>query len=285
VPTVKQVQAGMAQARDRGFLWRISKGGHSSWLYGTLHVAKLDWMYPGATVMRAAQSSDRIALEMDMLDPDITRRLAAAMGQGAGEPLPEALAQRLRKQADRACLPPQALESMSAEMQVTALSVMSARADGLDPGYAIDPFLASLGRGWHKPVVSLETPESQLELLRSRSEPERVAVVEKALDELESDRARAMVRRIADIWADSRLDELQHYTQWCDCANTEEERRALHRLIDERNPRLAERIAEIHESGQSVFAAVGSLHMIGPNGLPALLRQRGYAVERIDFPR
>ena len=29
-----------------------------------------------------------------------------------------------------------------------------------------------------------------------------------------------------------------------------------------------------------MFAAVGSLHMIGPKGLPALLRQRGYRVEQ-----
>jgi len=34
-----------------------------------------------------------------------------------------------------------------------------------------------------------------------------------------------------------------------------------------------------------VFAAVGSLHMIGPKGLPALLRQRGYRVEQGEFAR
>lgn len=29
-------------ASDRGFLWRITKGGHPSWLYGTLHLAQRD---------------------------------------------------------------------------------------------------------------------------------------------------------------------------------------------------------------------------------------------------
>jgi len=32
-----------------------------------------------------------------------------------------------------------------------------------------------------------------------------------------------------------------------------------------------------------VFAAVGSLHMIGGLGLPALLQERGYKVVRVDF--
>ena len=52
---------------------------------------------------------------------------------------------------------------------------------------------------------------------------------------------------------------------------------------DDRNPGLAKGIAAIHESGQTVFAAVGSLHMIGPMGLPQLLAKRGYRVERIEF--
>lgn len=284
VPTPEQAKAGLAKAHDHGFLWRVTKDGHSSWLYGTVHVARMEWMYPGATVLRAAAASDRIALELDMLDPDIARRLSAALRADAGATVPEPLAQRVRRQAERACLPPQFLSAMSPEMQVTTLSVMAARADGLDPSYAIDPFFSGLGRGLNKPVVSLETPEMQLALLRADSEAERISTVEKGLDELESDRARVMVRRIAEVWANGRLDELQNYEQWCECARTPDERQAMHRLLDERNPGLAERVAEMHESGRIVFAAVGSLHMIGPNGLPALFAQRGYRVERIEFP-
>jgi uncharacterized protein YbaP (TraB family) len=33
-----------------------------------------------------------------------------------------------------------------------------------------------------------------------------------------------------------------------------------------------------------VFAAVGALHMTGPQGLPRLMAARGYLVERIPFP-
>ena len=284
-PTPDEVQAGMAHARDRGFLWRIRKDGHNSFLYGTVHVAKAGWMYPGDSVMSAAKDSDRIALELDMLDPDIARRLDAALRADAGAQVPPALERRLQRQAERACLPLQLLASMSPDMQVTTLSVMAARDDGLDPGYAIDVVLAGLGRGLGKPVVSLETPESQAQLLRAESQAERDAAVEAGLQELESDRARATLRHIAEVWAAGRLDELQRYEQWCDCARTPDERRAMHRLLDERNPAMAERIAALHESGLRVFAAVGSLHMIGPSGLPALFAQRGYQVERIDFPR
>ena len=56
-------------------------------------------------------------------------------------------------------------------------------------------------------------------------------------------------------------------------------------MLDARNPGMAAGIAALHESGQKVFAAVGSLHMIGPSGLPALMAHRGYRVEQIHFPR
>jgi uncharacterized protein YbaP (TraB family) len=282
-PTPEQAQSAMRSARDRGFLWRIRKGGRSSWLYGTLHVGKLDWMFPGATVMRALAGSERIALELDVLDEAVAQRLSEAVRAGSDEVLPEPLSQRLRAQAERACMP--ALGVLAPELQALTLSIMSARVDELDPSYAIDPFFAGLARQLHKPVVSLETPEAQVELLRSASAQERQATIEKTLDELESGRARAMIRRIADVWANGRLDELQRYEQWCDCAQSDADRRLLRRLLDERNVGLAERIAALHEGGHTVFAAVGSLHMIGAAGLPALLAQRGYEVERIEFPR
>jgi len=57
----------------------------------------------------------------------------------------------------------------------------------------------------------------------------------------------------------------------------------MRRMLDERNPGLANGIDAIHASGKTVFAAVGSLHMIGKLGLPALLSERGYKVERVDF--
>ena len=54
-------------------------------------------------------------------------------------------------------------------------------------------------------------------------------------------------------------------------------------MLDDRNPALAERIDALHMGGKSVFAAVGSLHMVGKLGLPLLMAQRGYQVERVEF--
>ena len=92
-----------------------------------------------------------------------------------------------------------------------------------------------------------------------------------------------MLERIARVWAEGRYDELDRYKEWCECLDTEAERAMHRRLLDERNPALAERIDDMHRAGKAVFAGVGSLHMIGPAGLPALLGQRGFQVERVPL--
>ena len=285
MPTPAQVNAGMLRARDRGFLWRITKDDRVSYLYGTIHIAKADWIYPGPTLVKAAQSVDAIALEMDLQDADIVQRFQAALAASPKPTLPEGMTLRLQAQMAKECLPAQVAQAMSPEMLVNTLIVLSARRDGLDPGYGIDAVYGGMARGLKKPAYSLETPEAQLKLLQGDTPEDTIRMVEQALQGLEGPEVRAMMTRLGRMWAESRFDELARYEEWCDCTKTEFDRAMLKRMLDDRNPALADKIDAMHASGQRVFAAVGSLHMIGSTGLPTLMAQRGYQVERVDFAR
>lgn len=282
-PTPEQLRSGIRHARDHGFLWRISKGGRSSWLYGTLHVARFEWSFPGPTVSSALQASDTIALEIDALDPEVQRRMAQALGAQPHPALPPALQRRLERAAQAECVPAQALAALAPEMQVATLTTLLGRRDGLDAAYGIDVVLAGWGREAKRRVVSLETPELQLKALQSASPAEAVDSVENALDQLESGRALPQLLRMARVWADGDWPALSAYESWCDCIKTAADRAEMARMLDDRNVGLADGIDALHEHGQRVFAAVGSLHMIGPAGLPALLARRGYRVERITY--
>jgi len=287
LPTTEQVRSGMREARDHGFLWRLRRDGRVSFLYGTVHVARVEWMYPGPRVLRALNASDTVALELDLLDPDIQRRLGgavAAKAQGGGTPgsaLPAEMQQRLQRQIEAECLPAQALAALSPEMQVVTLTTLAGRRDGLDPSYGIDIFLAGWAHAASKTVVSLETPELQIALLKADTEAERNEFVQGALAQLEAGQSRPMLRRMTQAWADGNLADFATYGEWCDCIKTDADSKAMARLLDDRNPALADAVAALHARGQRVFAAVGSLHMAGPMGLPALLAQRGFQVERL----
>ncbi|MBX3626917.1 MAG: TraB/GumN family protein [Rhizobacter sp.] len=288
-PSPEAVARASEQARDRGFLWRIRKGGRTSWLYGTIHLGRLEWVFPGPQVTDALRASDVAAFELDFSDPALVQRLQDGLGAAARDPaapvLPDDLAARLRRQLQAACAPLELQQALPPEMLAATLTVMAARRDGLDAGYAIDPALAQLARREGKEVVSLETPEQQIGLLRSESAAELRESVDKMLGDLERGRVRPLLRRVATAWEQGRAAELSNYRRWCECARTPQERQALKALLDDRNGPMAERIDALHTGGKTVFAAVGSLHMFGPAALPALLAARGYEVARVEFQR
>ncbi len=288
-PTAKpltraQIADSLQRATDHGFLWRITKGGRTSYLFGTIHAAMIDWVFPGPSILEAINASDTIALELDLLDPDIRQRLAEAVKAKAGDTLPAPLAARMRARMAAECVDAEALSALGPELQMASLTVLSARRSGIDPAYAIDINLAAFGRYVKKPVVSLETPELQGKVLQM-APADRQAFISTGLDDLDSGRAGPILERIATIWALSDWKSLSSYKEWCLCQRTPGERALMKRLLDDRNVPLAARIDSIHASGKRVFAAVGVLHMTGPNGLPALLKKRGYKIEEGDFTR
>ena len=282
-PTPEMIQTGMSKARDHGFLWRISKNGHASYLYGTIHLGKFDWMFPGKQVTQAIRATDTIALELDMLDKNVQEEMAKRMAKLHSKTLPIALDKRMRKQAEANCISYESIASLTPEFQVVALTMMVGRKAGLESGYAIDAVLAGIGHKAKRNMVSLESAEMQLNALQMKNTNETLAFVESSLVEMETDRSLKMLNSIAKYWEESNYAEMERFNEWCDCLNTEIERVMMKRLLDDRNPEMAVKIDALHTSGKHVLAAVGSLHMFGPLGLPTLLAQRGYQVEKITF--
>lgn len=279
-----QLTPARGEPRDRGFLWRISAAGHTSWLYGTIHINKQHWALPGPQTAAALRASNTLALEMDFDDPSIQQRFAKLISRRAGE-VPTELASRVNVQLARVCLPEALVAQMHPSILLSTIELIGLRADGLYFEYGADQMLAEQARAQHKPIVSLETPEVQADAMLGRDAVVDVDEITESLETLEGHRSQALTRTLLTAWAASDLPSLESYAQWCDCMTTPKEIAATRRLLDDRNPALAEAIDALHRKGRSVFAAVGALHMIGPAGLPALLRQRGYRVERVVFAK
>lgn len=278
-PSAEALQAAAQRAQDRGLLWRLQKDGRTAWLFGSVHLGRLDWALPGPTLRAALQASDTVALELDVLDPRLPARLQPPPGT-AMPALAAPLRERLARQVRAACLPDEAAGQHPVMLGIT-LTLLAARRDGLDAGYAQEFVLAGFAMQTGKTVVGLETPEAQRDALLVSDPAEVNRLVGAMLDQLDSGQARRNALRLAEAWARSDLDTLADHERWCDCVATDADRAWLKRLNDDRNPNLADRIAALHAEGRAVFAAVGVLHMTGPQALPRLLAERGFTVERV----
>ncbi len=281
-PSAAQWQAAQRDARDLGLLWRLSKDGRDSWLFGTIHVGKLAWSAPGPALRQALAQSDVLALEIDPTDAMLAARLQQAARQAPPADDP-ALRQRLQAQAAAACLNGDALQGLHPMLQLLTLTLLQARTQDLDAAFSQELMLARTARAAGLRVVALETEEQQIGALMPADALQMRRLVEQSLEQLESGRGGTVLRRMAEAWAAGDLDTLQRHAEWCECADTEEQRAWLRRLNDERNDHLARGIDALHRRGQRVFAAVGALHMTGPRALPGLLQQLGYKVQRVGF--
>ena len=284
-PTPEQAQRNADEAVDHGLLWKATKDGRAVYLYGTIHVAKLSWAFPGRDVLKAVMASDVVALELDMTDPGVLDHLRKAIERRPdAPPLPDALQRRLAAQMAAACVAPETLAAMRPEMQAVTVEVLEGRQFGLYPDYGIDERdRRDRPRHLNKPIRSLETPESQASLLVSDDPAETAATVDQVLDELEGGKGPTMLQRLAGDWQRGDLADMDAYPAWCECLDTPQQRADFVKLVDDRNPLMADKIVKWHAEGKSLFVAVGSLHMTGHVGLPELLKARGFQVERVAF--
>ena len=287
-PTAEQITAAAtSQARDRGVLWRITKDGRTSHLYGSIHVGRLEWAFYGPRMSTALAASDVLALELDVTDPTLAARTQAAT---AALPPPPALAPdvqaRLRRQWDAQCVPAAGiaeLEKLHPMLQLSTLTLLVARLDGLELGYGQEFVLAGLAQRFQRPIVSLETPELQIAALAG-VEPAKVGdAVAESLAQVEDGRARRVLQRLAAAWENGDMPGLEAYESWCECVPDEESRAYMRKINDDRNVHIAAGIERLHGEGKRVFAAVGVLHMSGEKALPTLLAGLGFQVERVDY--
>lgn len=269
-----------APPRDRGLLWRATRDGRVLHLYGTLHVGKPHWRKLGPRTAAALRDSEVLALEIDPLDPTLAEAMAALPHP---RQWPAALRERLDQAYRRACMAPESMATLHPLLQVTTLTVMEARWFGLDASHSAEAVLAAQARGPGRRIVALETVATQLRALVPADEAEARTLFEQALEQLENQAARRVLQTLATAWERGDLATLEDPAAWCACNLGEADRAFMARLTDARNAALAEGIVAQHRAGKRVFAAVGALHMAGPQSLPKLLEQQGFKVERVRF--
>lgn len=280
--TSEMLAAARRDARDHGLLWRAEKDGRVSWLYGTSHLARMEWLMPGPTVRRALQDSAVLALELNPLDAPSMLPLSTPVDPAQAERvLTPARRARMARAEELACVPPGELDAMRPGLRAATLVALRGREVGLHAEYAMDTLLAVLASRQKKTIMALESASDQLALLAGSTDEEEGVRVDDALGQLESGVLPQMLNRLTRAWASGDEDTLASYAQWCQCAQSDADRLYLRRLLDERNGPMAEKIDVLHTGGAPVFAAVGALHMVGPQGLPALLRERGFTVQRV----
>lgn len=281
IPTEAQAADAARAAQDRGFLWSVQRDGKTSYLYGTLHVGKLAWAMPGPRVAKALRASQVLAMELDVSDPRVQQQMAALVRSDGPSSLSAEAQAQLREAAKALCVDWDTLGPLRPEFQLTTLLMTLARYEDLDAGFGSEVALAAMAPHLGLPTRSLETGTEQVAALSAASSAELAEWVQTGVNDLRTDKARRQLRKLSRVWADSDIQRLERYPHWCECEGTAAERAVLDRVVKQRNVTLAERIDALIRQEGPAFVAVGALHMVGSDGLPTLLKARGFTVMQV----
>ena len=264
----------------RPALWLVEgPGGQQAWLFGTIHALPepVEWRSPA--IEQALAGSDRLVLEVARIDDDAgTARVFAGLAQSSGlPPLEQRLAPDERDELAAAMrtdgLQPGALDGYETWAAALLLQQAATKAGASDSANGID---RALLRGYAKPVEEFEGAAAQLAIFDRLPEATQRSLLSAALTDPKE--AASELDRLAHAWAKADLDLIDRETNQ-EFLSDPVLREAL---LTGRNRAWAARLTAMLRGGAHPFVAVGTAHLVGKDGLPALLAAHGYKVTRLQ---
>jgi uncharacterized protein YbaP (TraB family) len=277
----------VAPARLRhGALYRITRAGQTSYLFGTLHVGAVNDASLAPEVRQAMAHSHLLVVELDTraqapYQLALRRHARYRAGDSIAHHITPATLAALTDALHGFGIPVHEMACYKPWLLANMLTGMALARGGLARSAGAEFSLLASAQQQGKPVAELESADQQLALFDTLDDAAGERYLRETLHDLASGRALQKARAMIAAWtaADAAgLDAQLPAFAAGDSVVSDFTRRTL---LDKRNPEMASRLEHLIDSGQLAFVGVGLLHLLGKQGLPRLLQQRGYQVERV----
>lgn len=269
----------------RPLLWKVSDADNSVYLLGSFHLLKADDYPLPAEVDRAFDDAESLLFEIDPREMNSPETMAAArkyMTYEPGKSLSSVLPKPTLEKLDRAVAAGggsvQAMEQSEPWAVSLGMILTMTQAMGYKAELGLDRNLMERAAKAGKPTAGLETVDAQLKAMDSVPYDEQA----KGLDEFLDDPMKTA----------QQMNDMHAWWRAGDVAKLDSDMRVematktpvSYKLLDvDRNniwlPLIEQRLTG--SSKDDTLIVVGSLHLLGKDGLVEKLRAKGYKVERV----
>jgi hypothetical protein len=268
-------------AQEKSFLWKVSKGEKSVYLLGSIHYLKKENFPLRKTILDALDSSKRLVLEIDLNSASAASAQRLTVEKALyrdGTILPQNIEQetyRLAAQrADQLGIDMQVLNPMKPWFVALTMMAIKFQQLGLDPNLGVDRYLAARAKDGGKPTSGLETLEFQLTLLDQLSKRDQDSMLRETVTEL--DLLDQNFKEIVQSWLKGDGASLEALL----LASMKEYPDLHQKIIVDRNRRWLTQIETLIAQGDDAMVVVGAAHLVGQDGVIAMLKTRGYKLEQ-----
>ena len=289
----EKVMAGGRQiSNTEAMLWKIEKPGMgTSYLFGTMHLSDPRISNLSPATRDAIAQSKSVALEVADLSSEA---VAAAMTKAAklivytnGQSLKRQLSDddydKVQQIVMKSGMPGEFAGMTKPWLVSMLLATSDCERQQIAAGKAVlDLQVATEAQKNGITVTGLETIDSQIAALASIADDQQLAILKVELDYI--DRADDMMETMVQMYTKRQIGaampfQLALAEQSGAPASTFDGFKKA--LLTDRNLKMHDAALPLLEKGQA-FIAVGALHLPGPDGLVALLRQSGYTVTPVE---
>lgn len=264
-------------------VWRVSSpdGARTLYLAGSVHALRpSDYPLPAA-YDTAFAASERLAFESTPRDLDERGgpRLARAAIYPPGTELKDHVDPRTYAYLQRVLARTRTPESKIARLRPWALAMMLEDPSGrglasVSTFFGVERYFQQKAGG-HKAISGLENVDEHFAFYTAMSDAEAEAVL--LLGFIQLDTSNATYERSVKAWRQGDTPALERGLR----ANFRDMPLLYQRLITERNRTWLPKLEKFLRGSQTTLVVAGAGHMGGDDGLPALLRARGYRVEQL----
>lgn len=261
-------------------VWAVTGGKNTVYLFGSVHLLPRGAFEITGELERAYRRARRVCLEVDIgaLTPEATASITLARAIDTEShglyDLLGASAPRVREAAAAAGFDLSQYEPFEPWFVGMSVSVLALQKHGFDAEHGVEQVIQQAAELDGKSGCGLETLDEQLALLDTMRTEDQAEFLLQSLEE--SKDVERELNSLFAAWQDgddgSLIRELdEEFVDYPELAE---------RLIYARNERWAVQVSTLLEQSDDVLVVVGALHLAGNRGLPALLKRRGFKVER-----
>jgi len=278
--TLASIACAAEETGEKSFLWKVSSGDRTVALVGSIHFMK-SGAYPLSPAIEAAFDEAGVVVfetDIDEMGKAAVSMLAAGTLEG-DETLSDVVSKEVYSEVTRRLddlgMSIGAFKKMKpwmAAMGLTSFELMNAGYLGSE---GIDTYFSSRATAEGKAQRGLESIEYQVSLFAEMSAEESAEFLQYTLTDL--DTMIPLVDEIVVAWKQgdaARIEDLL-------LEGFSDHEALFDRLVTRRNVRWLPQIEELFRGDVDAMVVVGSLHLVGEQGLIELLKAKGYQVEQL----